>query len=117
MSEFSAQLRLPSQIKKGEVIEAKLKIQHESKTGLQLNEDAKTAFERFTRAEPAAYVKTVEVFYGDEQVSVFELNSSTSDDPLLAFKLRADREGTVRVVMTDHARKTVEVKGDIQFSG
>lgn len=116
MAEFEVQLRLPKQMKKGDVIEAKLKIQHPSRTGLRLVEDAKTPFERFARAEPAVYIGTVEVFYGDHQVSVFEMNSSTSDDPLLGFKLRADREAPVRVVVTNHEKKKVEVTGNVQFS-
>ena len=62
MQEFEVQLRLPEQIKKGDIIETKIKIRHESRTGLKLVEDAKTSFERFVRDEPAVYVKTVEVF-------------------------------------------------------
>lgn len=116
MAEFEVQLRLPKQIKKGDVVEAKVKIQHASKTGLQLVEDAKTPFERFVRGEPAVYIRTVEVFYGEEKISTFEMNSSSSDDPLLGFKLRADKEATVRVVVTNHQRKTMEASGPIQFS-
>ena len=62
MSEFNVQLRLPNQIKKGEIIEAKVKVAHPSRTGLQLNEDAKPPFERFTRAEPAVYLREVEIY-------------------------------------------------------
>lgn len=116
MAEFIVQLRLPNQIKKGDNVEAKVKIQHPSRTGLQLVEDAKTPFERFVRAEPAVYVKTIEVFFGTERVSAFELNSSTSDDPLIAFKLRADREEQVRVVVTNYQGKAVEATGKVQFS-
>ncbi|MBI4787280.1 MAG: thiosulfate oxidation carrier complex protein SoxZ [Chloroflexi bacterium] len=116
MSEFSVQLRLPNQAKKGEVVEVKVKIQHPSRTGLQVVEDAKTPFERFVRAEPAEYIRQVEVFYGDERVSMFEMNSATSDDPLLAFKLRADKPAAVRVVVTDHQRKTVEASGNLQIA-
>ncbi len=110
------EVRLPNNIKKGDVIEVKVKISHPSRTGLQLVEDAPTRFERFKRAEPAVYVRDVQVFYGSEQVALFELNSATSDDPLLGFKLRADREAPVRVVVTNNRRETVEASADIKFA-
>ncbi len=109
-------MRLPSGVKKGDVIEVKVKIKHPSRTGLGLVEDAKTPYERFVRRERPIYLKQVEVYYGDERVSVFDLNSSTSDDPLLAFKLRADRDAPVRVVFTSSEGKTYEVKERIAFA-
>lgn len=116
MAEFEVRLRLPKEIRKGEIIEAKLKIQHPSRTGLRLVEDAKTPFERFVREQPAVYVANVEVFYGDQSISAFDMNSATSDDPLLTFKLRADREAPVRVVVTNHAGKSVEATENVRFS-
>ena len=115
MSEFTLRLRLPSEIREGDVIEVKAKIKHPSATGLKLNQDAENPFERFLRKEMAEFVRLVEVYYGDDLVSKFELNSSTSDDPLLGFKLRADREDTVRVVATNHRRETVEATADVRF--
>ncbi len=111
----TVKMRLPSGVKKGDVIEVKVKIKHPSRTGLGVVEDAKTPFERFVRRERAIYLTRVEVYYGDERVSVFDLNPSTSDDPLLAFKLRADREAPVRVVFTSSEGKTYEVKERIAF--
>lgn len=108
-------IRLPSGARKGDVIEVKVKIKHPSRTGLGLVEDAKTVYERFVRREPAFYLKQVEVYYGDERVNLFEINASTSDDPLLAFKLRADREAPVRVVFTSSEGKTYEIKERLVF--
>jgi hypothetical protein len=116
MNEFEVQLRLPEQIKKGDIIETKIKIRHDSRTGLSVVEDAKTPFERFVRAEPAVYVKTVEVFYGTERINLFEMNSSTSDNPLLAFKLKASQEAALRVVVTNHLNKTSEATTNVKFA-
>jgi len=110
-------LRLPASVRKGEVIEVKLKIKHPSRTGLRLVEEAKTPFERFVRERPAEYIRTVEVFYGNQRVSLFELNASTSDDPLLTFKLKADREAPLRVVVTNHEGRRFEVTEQIRFTG
>ncbi len=109
-------IRLPSSIRKGEIVEVKVKIKHPSRTGLRLVEDAKTPLERFVRERPAIYIKTVEVFYGNDRVCVFELNSSTSDDPLLGFKLKADKEAPVRVVVTNSQGKKFEATEQVRFS-
>ena len=114
--EFTLRLRLPREIQQGDVIEVKAKIKHPSSTGLKQNLEAENPFERFLREEMAEFVRLVEVYYGDELVSKFELNSSTSDDPLLGFKLRADREAPIRVVATNHRRQTVEATAEIQFT-
>ncbi len=116
MAEFKVQLRLPNQIQQGDIIEVKLKIQHPSTTGLTLVEDAPNPFQRFRRAEPAQFLREVQVFYGDEQISLFEMNSAASDDPLMAFKLRADKQAPLRVVVTNHLRETQEATAPVQFS-
>lgn len=114
--EFTVQLRVPNQISQGDIIEVKAKIKHPSFTGLTIDESAQNPYERFVRSVPAEYVKLVEIFYDDEMVSMFEMNSATSDDPLLAFKIRADKAASVRVVVTNHRRETTEATAEIQFS-
>lgn len=113
---FEIQVRLPKTIAKGDVVEIKVKIAHPSKTGLELVEDAPNKFERFKRAEPALYIREVQIFYGSERVSLFEINSTTSDDPIIGFKVRADREATVRVVATNNRRESSEASADIKFA-
>ena len=115
MAEFTVKLRLPRTIQQGEVIEVKAKIKHPSRTGLQLVEDAESRFGRFVRSQPAEYVRTVEIFYGDESISLFEMNATLSDDPLLTFKVRADKAAPLRAVVENHKREIVETTADIQF--
>jgi sulfur-oxidizing protein SoxZ len=104
-------MRLPREIKRGEVIRVQVKIRHPSRTGLRLLPDG-----RFVRGRPAFYIKLVEVFYGETLVSKFELNSSTSDDPLLGFHVKADKEAPVKVVFTNHRDERVEVVQTVKFS-
>jgi len=113
--EFSVQIRLPEEIEAGTIIDLKLKVRHLSRTGLTLVEDAPNRYGRFIRGEPAVYVKTVEVFYGDESISVLELNSSTSDNPLLVIKLKASKEAPIRVLATNHKGETAEAAIDVKF--
>lgn len=114
--EFKVLLRLPRRKpNQGDIIEVKTKIEHPSDPGLELNLDAENIYERFTRDEPATYIGLVEVFYGEEKVSIFEMNSGTANEPLLTFKLKADREAPVRVVATNHRKETAEATADLQF--
>ena len=114
--EFSVKLRLPREINANEVIEIKAKIKHPSATGLQLVETANNRYERFVRATPAVYVRMVEVFLDDDSISTFHLNASSSDNPLLAFRIRAVREGQIRVVVTNHKKETVVASQDLIFT-
>lgn len=115
MAEFTVKLRVPRSIQQGDIIEVKAKIKHPSSTGLQLVEDASTPFDRFVRNQPAQYVRSVEIFYGDESISLIELNAASSNDPLISFKIRADQEAELRAVVTNHKRETVEATEAVQF--
>ena len=114
--EFSVKLRFPREISENEIIEVKAKIKHPSSTGLQLVQTATNRYERFVRSEPAVYVRKVEVFYGDETISTFHMNAASSDNPLLAFKVRAVREAPIQVVVTNHKKETVEATEVIKFT-
>ena len=114
--EFSIKLRLPREIKRDDIIEVKAKIKHPSSTGLQLVQTADNRYDRFIRSQPAVYVRMVEVFYGDETISTFHMNASSSDNPLLAFKLKATQETTIRVVVTNHKKDTVTASETISFT-
>lgn len=114
--DFNIQIRLPRNIGEGDIVEIKAKVKHPSRTGLQLVETATTPYERFVRNQPAEYVRSVEVYYDGELVSNFEMNSSTADDPLISFMLRADKEAPIRVVVTNHLRETVEITEDLLFT-
>ncbi len=116
MAAFEVLLRLPAEIKQGDVVEVKLKIRHPSRTGLALNEEAKTRFDRFKRGEPAVFVKFVEVTFGGEPAGRFEMNSSLSDDPIVGFKLRASREGEIKAVVTNYKGEVVEIRERLRFS-
>lgn len=113
---FVVELRLPGTIKQGEVVEAKLKIRHPSRTGLKVNEEAKSRGARFERGEPAVYIKLVEVTYLGEKAGTFEMNSSVSDDPIVGFKLRAVREGPITVAVTNYKGEKVEITEQLKFS-
>lgn len=102
-------LWVPERIRRGDVFEVRVKAKHPSRTGLRLAEDGRT----FVRAGPAVYLQSLEIYYGrswfqPRLVSRFLLTSVLADDPLFVFRLRADQEGPLRAVLTNHEGKRFE---------
>lgn len=88
-------IRLPRSIRPGEVVQVRIKIDHDSYTGLVVRDG------RIVEAAPGFYVKQVLVYFDDQQVSEFQLTSAISANPLLRFPLKAMRSGTLRVVFVN----------------
>ncbi len=104
-------IRLPRRYKKGDVVKVLVKIKHPSRTGLGQKEDGS-----FFRDKPPFYLKDMKAFYGDELVTHFELVSSLSDDPILGFYLRADKEAPLKVVFTNHKDEELTATKQVKFT-
>ncbi len=104
-------IRLPRQYKKGDVVRVLIKMKHPSRTGLGQKEDGS-----FFRDKPPFYLKDMKAFYGDQLVTHFELVSSLSDDPILGFNLRLDKEAPLKVIFTNHLDQEFKVTKDVKFS-
>lgn len=102
-------IRVPSKIKQDELIEVRVKVSHNSSTGLGI-EDGK-----YVTKQPAYFLKLMEVFYGGELVSKYEMTSATSPNPLVRFKLRATKEAPLKVVMTNSDNITKEAVTAVKF--
>lgn len=84
-------IRLPRSIRKGEVVEVRTKVDHNSYTGLALKGG------RFVRESPDFYVKEMVVFLDNQKVSEFQMTSAVSPNPLIRFPLKVPAGGTLRV--------------------
>jgi sulfur-oxidizing protein SoxZ len=89
-----ARIRIPSQIKPGELITVNAIVSHPMDTG----------FFRTAAGDPipAYFIKDVVVTYGREEVARFEWTSGISRDPLVSFTLTADKEAPLTMVWTDN---------------
>ncbi len=108
-------LWVPGEVDSGELFEVRVKATHPSRTGLRVLGDGKT----FAPAEPPIFLQAMEVFYGrtwlwPRLVSSFALTSVISDDPLFVFRLRADQDGFVRVVVTNNKGQRFEASRAIR---
>ncbi|MDR5696008.1 MAG: thiosulfate oxidation carrier protein SoxY [Armatimonadota bacterium] len=109
-------LWVPERIRPGEIFEVRVKATHPSRTGLRLLADGRT----FVRAGLPVFLQSMEVFYGahwfrPRLINVFTLTSVLSDDPLFIFPLRADQNGLLRIVFTNHRGQRFEVFREIRM--
>ncbi len=108
-------IRLPELVKRGwirrdEVIHVQLMMRHPSRTGLARRDG------KFVQGSEPFYLTEMEVFYGDERVSRFEMTPALSDDPFITFKLRARREGLLRILLTNSRGQRFEATQQIRLS-
>ncbi len=108
-------IRIPELVERGwirrdEIIRVQLKMRHPSRTGL-VRRDGK-----FVQESEPIYLREMEVIYGDERVSRFAMSPALSDDPFITFKLRAKREGLLRVLLTNSRGQRFEAREQIRLS-
>jgi sulfur-oxidizing protein SoxZ len=103
-----ARIRVPDQIKAGDLITVNSIISHPMDTG----------FFRTTEGDPipAYFIQHVVVTYGDREVARFEWTSGISRDPVVSFSLRADREALLTMVWTDNKGATFRQSVNIRFT-
>jgi thiosulfate oxidation carrier complex protein SoxZ len=103
-----ARIRVPDQIKRGDLITVNSIISHPMDTGF------------FRTAEgdpiPAYFIKHVVVTYGDQEVARFEWTSGISRDPVVSFTLTADKEAPLTMVWTDNKGAIFKQSVNISFA-
>ncbi len=105
-------MRLPRKIKKGEIIEVRVKIRYPSSTGLKLVDEEKMIF---GRKQEAVYLQKMDVIYGGQTIMEYQMTSATSPDPLIRFKMRADKEAPLKIIFTNIKDEQSEVTQNIKF--
>src|SRR5918996_471470 len=88
-------IRVVGTPKRGEVVEVAVKLDHESDTGLRL-EDGK-----YTRVRPEYFVREMQVFLGNQRISDFRLTSALSSNAILRLPVRVPGASTLRVVVVN----------------
>jgi sulfur-oxidizing protein SoxZ len=103
-----ARIRLPEQIRKGEVITVHAIVSHPMDTGFFRTREGNPI--------PAYFIKDVVVTYGDAEVARFEWTSGVSRDPMVTFSLRADREAPLTMVWTDNKGGVYRQSANVAFA-
>src|SRR5436309_14054786 len=89
-----ARIRVPDQIKRGDLITVNSIISHPMDTG----------FFRTVEGDPipAYFIKQVVVTYGDQEVARFGWTSGISRDPVVSYTVKADKEAPLTLVWIDN---------------
>lgn len=87
-------IRAPSHAKKGEIIEVRSLVRSPMTTGFQKNKQGQII--------PAHFIQTVTVTFNGKPVSHFDFGTAISKDPYLAFRMRAEQSGTLKMVWKDN---------------
>jgi sulfur-oxidizing protein SoxZ len=102
-----ARIRVPDQIKRGDLITVNAIVSHPMDTGF------------FRTAEgdpiPAYFIKDVVVTYGNQEVARFEWTSGISRDPVVSFTLKADKEAPLTMVWSDNKGASFKHSVNISF--
>lgn len=102
-----ARIKVPDQIKKGDLITVNSIISHPMDTGF------------FRTAEgapiPAYFIRQVVVTYGHREVARFEWTSGISKNPVVSFTLKAEQEAPLSMVWTDNHGAVYQQSINISF--
>jgi sulfur-oxidizing protein SoxZ len=102
-----ARIKVPDQIKKGDLITVNSIISHPMDTGF------------FRTAEgapiPAYFIRQVVVTYGDREVARFEWTSGISKNPVVSFTLKTEQEAPLSIVWTDNHGAVYKQSINISF--
>lgn len=97
-------------IRPGEVVDVQVKIKHPGRTGLLWRGGA------FVQVEEPLFVREMVVLYADREAGRFVFSAAVSDHPLVTFRLRADREAPVRVVLTNNRGQRWEATHPVRWA-
>lgn len=89
-----ARIRIPDQVKLGDLITVNAIISHPMDTGFFRTVEGNPI--------PAYFIKNVVVTYGNQEVARFEWTSGISRDPVVSFTLKADKEAPLTMVWSDN---------------
>ncbi|MHB1280705.1 MAG: thiosulfate oxidation carrier complex protein SoxZ [Acidithiobacillus sp.] len=87
-------IRMASSAKKGEIIEVRSLIMNPMTTGLMKDKAGKLI--------PAHFIQTVNVTFNNKPLLDIDWSTAVSANPYLAFKLRAESSGTLKMVWKDN---------------
>ncbi len=105
-----AELVERGKIRRDDIVHAQVKLRHPNRTGLVFRDGS------FVQESEPFHLEELEVLYGGERVSRFELTPALSDDPFITFCLLARLEGPLRVALTNNRGQRFEATHEIRFS-
>ena len=91
----NVQIRLPQTLRAGDTVEARVRVEHNTETGLVFVNG------RYVREAPEFYLKEMLVLLDDRPISEFRMSSAISPNPVIRFPFRVPSHGTLKVVFVN----------------
>jgi sulfur-oxidizing protein SoxZ len=101
-------IRIPSSIKQGEVVRARVLVIHPME--IVQRKDGKPVDKNYH------FINRVVVTYLDKEIAQFETTQSISENPFFTFAVKATEPGVLRVTFLDTHGGKYEGTADIKFS-
>jgi sulfur-oxidizing protein SoxY len=98
----NVQIRLPQTLRAGEIVEARVRVEHNTETGLVF------VGGKYVREAPEFYLKQMLVFLDERQISEFRMSSAVSPNPIIRFPFTVPRHGTLTVRFVNSEGQTAE---------
>ncbi len=109
MSEIGkVRMRVPSPVQKGEVIIVRTLVTHPMEI-VRRDKDGKVIEKNYN------FIYKVVATYNGRKVLEVETTQSVSQNPLLAFPLKVDEPGVLKIAFTDTHGNTYEGSAEIKF--
>jgi hypothetical protein len=98
----NVQIRLPQTLRAGETVDVRVRVDHDTETGLAFRNG------RYVREAPEFYLREMAVFLDDRKISEFRLSSAISPNPIFRFPVRLSRAGTLKVAFVNSEGQRAE---------
>jgi sulfur-oxidizing protein SoxZ len=102
-------LRIPSSIKSGDVVKARILVIHPMER-IERDKQGKIIEKRYN------YISKVTATYLGKTVATFDTTQSVSENPFFSFTVRATDPGPLKVLFVDTTGGRYEGTADIRFS-
>ena len=102
---YPLHLKVPSSAARGEVVKIQTKLHHPMESGWRTRQDGTKA--------PKALAGTMSCTFNDQEVFRAEMDSGTASDPYLAFYLRIEASGLIRIRWTGQEGQVFEAEAPI----
>ena len=102
-------IRLPSNIKQGEVIRIRSLVIHPMEI-VQRDKQGQLIKKNYN------FIHTMTVIYDGKEVMRAEITQAVSQNPIFTFPLKVERPGKLTVTFSDTTGKTYEGHAEIKFS-
>lgn len=104
-------LRVSDAPKRGEIVEVRTKLEHDSDTGLRQRGG------KYVRERPEFFVKQMRVYLDQQLVSDFRLTSAISANPIIRFPVKVSGAGQLRVVFVNSEGRQWEITERLRPAG